>query len=186
MTTRAAAYPRSDTRGPEVNRPVARIHITPIPTEHARSYWAGGLDAHGLEPERHSSDGTGVPCRHCLSDVVAGEPYLVLSYCPFPELQPYAEVGPIFLHATPCAAYEYGGTIPAIYLGGEPRILRGYDGNDRIIYGSGKIVPPQDIAAYAAELMDDPDVAYVHMRSSMNNCYSCRIERAAWKGKALA
>ena len=156
---------------------MAHIHFMPIPTEHARSYWAGGLDAHGLKPEQHLSDGTGIPCRHCLSQVAAGEPYLILAYCPFPQLQPYAEVGPIFLHATPCEAYDDCATLPAIYRGGEPRILRGYNRNGRIIYGTGKIVPPQEIAAYAAELLDDPDVAYVHVRSSTNNCFACRIDR---------
>lgn len=130
---------------------MAGIRIVPIPTERARRYRDGGLDAHGLAPERHISDGTGVPCRHCLGHVAAGEPYLILAYCPFGALQPYAEVGPIFLHAEPCRAYD-DAAIPAIYREGEPRIVRGYDRGERIIYGTGKVVPPQEIAAYAGEL----------------------------------
>ena len=157
---------------------MTRIHFTSIPTEHAQSFWAGGLDAHGLKPEHHTSDGSGVPCRHCLSEVAAGEPYLILAYRPFAELQPYAEVGPIFLHGSPCTVYDDNETIPTIYLDGEPRILRGYDSNDRIIYGTGKVVQAQDMAAYAGELLDDPRTAYVHLRSSTNNCFACRIERA--------
>lgn len=148
-----------------------------MPTEHARRYWAGGMDAHGRKPERHVSDGTGVPCRHCLRDVAAAEHYLILAYCPFTELQPYAEVGPIFLHADPCDAYRDVGAVPAMYLRGEPRILRGYDRNDRIVYGTGKIVEPDHMAEYAGELLDNPDVAYVHVRSSTNNCFACRVER---------
>lgn len=148
-----------------------------MPTEHARRYRSGGTDAHGRKPERHVSDGDGVPCRHCLRDVAAGEHYLILAYCPFTELQPYAEVGPIFLHADPCGAYRDVDAVPAMYLRGEPRILRGYDRNDRIIYGTGKVVEPDHIAEYAAELLDNPDVAYVHVRSSTNNCFACRIER---------
>ena len=158
--------------------PMPRVRFTPIPTEHAQSYWTGGLDAHGLKPERQISDGTGVPCRHCLSAVAAGEPYLILAYRPFAELQPYAEVGPIFLHATPCSAYDDNETIPAIYVGGEPRILRGYNSDNRIIYGTGKIVQPREISAYAEEVLGDPATAYVHVRSSMNNCFACRIDRA--------
>lgn len=109
--------------------------------------------------------------------MAAGEHYLILAYCPFTELQPYAEVGPIFLHADPCGAYRDVDAVPAMYLRGEPRILRGYDRNDRIIYGTGKVVEPDHIAEYAAELLDNPDVAYVHVRSSTNNCFACRIER---------
>jgi hypothetical protein len=149
-----------------------------MPTTHAQSYWAGGLDAHGLKPERHVSDGKGVPCRHCLHDVAEGDPYLILAYRPFAERQPYAEVGPIFLHATPCSAYADTESFPAMYLGGEARILRGYGRDNRIIYGTGKVVQPEDIMAYAAALLDDPMTAYVHMRSSMNNCFACRIDRA--------
>ena len=156
---------------------MARVRFASIPTEQARLYQTSGLDAHGRKPERHVSDGSGVPCRHCLRDVAAGEHYLILAYCPFTELQPYAEVGPIFLHAAPCDAYQDVGTVPAIYLRGESRIIRGYDRNNRIIYGTGKVVEPYNIAEYAAKLLDDPDVTYVHVRSSTNNCFACRIDR---------
>lgn len=160
------------------------LYIAPIPTEHAESYWSGGLDAHGLKPERRISDGAGIPCRHCLSPVAQGEPYLILAYRPFPEVQPYAEVGPIFLHAEPCSAYRQNEAIPETYLDGEPRILRGYDRDNRIIYGTGKIVPPRDMAHYAWDLLRDPEVAYVHVRSSANNCFAFRIERRDGRGGA--
>ena len=156
---------------------MTQVRFTPIPSEHARAFWNGGLDANGMAPERQISDGEGVPCRHCLRPVAAGEPYLILAYRPFPALQPYAEVGPIFLHAEPCEAYDEGERTPDMYLEGEPRIVRGYDRDDRIIYGSGRIVAPQDMAGYASALLDDPATAYVHVRSSQNNCFACRIDR---------
>jgi len=101
----------------------------------------------------------------------------VLSYRPFDELQPYAECGPIFLHAERCDAYHDSSKIPEIYLNGEQRIVRGYDTNGRIIYGTGKVVEPSDIANYAAELLVDANVDHVHVRSSQNNCYAFRIDR---------
>lgn len=157
---------------------MARIRFNPIPTEDAERLWAGQCDAHGLKPERQVSDGVGVPCRHCLEIVAEGEPYLVLAYRPFPEAQPYAEIGPIFLHAEPCRAYSDGPRTPAIFLAGEPRIVRAYDRDNRIIYGTGKVVEPQSIASYAGGLLDNPEAAYVHVRSSQNNCFTCRIDRA--------
>ena len=72
-----------------------------LATETVRTLQAGAADANGQAPERQVSDGSAVPCRHCLSDVAAGEPFLILAHRPFPEAQPYAETGPIFLRAGP-------------------------------------------------------------------------------------
>ena len=57
-------------------------------------------------------------------------------------------------------------------------ILRGYGGNDRIVYGTGGVIATPFIPARAAELLDDDRVAYVHVRSARNNCYQVRIDRA--------
>jgi hypothetical protein len=53
-----------------------------------------------------------------------------------------------------------------------------YDRDNRIIYGTGKVVPPPDMARYAEELLGDPAVAYLHVRSSANNCFAFRIDRS--------
>lgn len=154
------------------------IYITPMPTETAEAIWNGGADAYGMAPERHISDGDGVPCRHCLKDVAAGEPYLILAYRPFPATQPYAETGPVFLHAEPCAAYADRETLPPRYLSGEKRIVRAYDRHDRIVYGTGQVVDGPDIVKTAAALLDEPRTAYIHVRSSANNCFAFRIDRS--------
>ena len=157
---------------------MTNIRITPMPTEHAEALWQGGLDANGMPPERYISDGKGVPCRHCLTQVAAGKPYLALAYRPFSKLQPYAEVGPVFLCAEPCQPHQDDGHVPAHYFGGEPRIVRGYGADDRILYDTGKVLPVAEIEDYAADLLARPETAYVHVRSSMNNCYAFRIDRA--------
>ncbi|RVU39392.1 DUF1203 domain-containing protein [Hwanghaeella grinnelliae] len=154
------------------------IQITPMATNYANGIWNGGTDAYGMVPERRVSDGDGIPCRHCLTDVPAGEAYLILSYRPFGSVQPFAEQGPIFLHADPCPAYAEGGALPSRYVAGQPMILRGYDERDRIVYGTGKVTDPTDITRYAAELLDREKIAYVHVRSSTNNCFAFRIDPA--------
>ena len=68
-------------------------------TELVKRLQDGGTDANGQKPERHVCSGGMMPCRHCLADIKAGEPYLILAHRPFPSAQPYAEQGPIFLHA---------------------------------------------------------------------------------------
>lgn len=150
-----------------------------MPTDLAAAYRIGALDANGQVPERRISDGDGVPCRHCLGSVKAGAAYLVLAYRPFPALQPYAEVGPVFIHADECTAYSPAQGLPAREQRAKSgRILRGYGTDDRIVYGTGVVVDNAEIESRAAAILERPDVAYVHMRSAANNCFTLRIDRA--------
>ena len=58
----------------------------------------GGPDANGQPAQVHVATGVANPCRHCLGFIAEGDQKLVLAYRPFDALQPYAEMGPIFLH----------------------------------------------------------------------------------------
>jgi len=156
---------------------MSSLRFIALPTAIARAYQSGGLDAYGRPPERHISDGDGVPCRHCLQQVEAGAEYLVLAHRPFTSLQPYAETGPIFLHARACERPPEAATPPAMLHGSERILVRGYGADERIVYGTGTVVPTDRLAATAAAILDRPDVAFVHLRSASNNCYQCRIER---------
>lgn len=57
-------------------------------------------------------------------------------------------------------------------------LLKGYTDQDRILYGTGIIVTPEGITKAARAIFENPKVAYVHVRSATNNCYTCRIEKA--------
>jgi len=153
------------------------VRFVALPTEEVRALQQGGRDAYGLMPERRVSDGSAVPCRHCLLSVEAGQAYLVLAYRPFPAPQPYAETGPIFLHADPCARAPEGAALPPM-LESPDYIVRGYDAGHRIVYGTGAVTPTGQIAERAETLLARDDIAYVHVRSARNNCYQCRIDRA--------
>jgi Protein of unknown function (DUF1203) len=155
---------------------MAAARFLALPTAAVRGAQAGGLDANGQPPERRVSDGQGNPCRHCLAEIEAGAAMLVLAWRPFPRPQPYAELGPIFLHAEPCARWQ-GHGVPAMFLGWDSLLIRGYGPDDRIVYGTGQIVPRRELGARIAALLDQPRVAYLHARSASNNCYQCRIER---------
>ena len=96
----------------------------------------------------------------------------------FRRLQPYAETGPIFLHAKACARADDAHETPAMLARRAAHLIKGYSSDDRIVYGTGKIVPSAELDAEAANILKRDDVAYVHVRSSVNNCYTCRIERA--------
>jgi hypothetical protein len=149
------------------------MRFSPIPTPLVRAYQSGGLDANGQVPERQISDGDGNPCRHCLDLIPKGAEMLVLAHRPFPAPQPYAEVGPI------CAdACEAGGgaAMPQI-LESPTYIVRGYGPDDRIVYGTGAVVATEALPEEAARRLEDPRIAYVHVRSARNNCFQVRIDR---------
>jgi hypothetical protein len=157
---------------------MSNIRFSAMPTADAQALWNGDADAYGRLPETMISDGSGNPCRHCLQNIDAGEPLLVFAYRPFPDLQPYAETGPIFLHKTPCRRHVAEEIVPPVIASSKDFIVRGYGENDRIVYGTGAVTLTSDIPAYAAKLLDRPDIAYVHVRSARNNCYQCRIDRS--------
>ena len=153
------------------------VRFSPLPTAEVVALRAGEPDANGQPPEVHVADDSGLPCRHCLAQIAAGERYLILAHRPFPVPQPYAEVGPIFLHADPCPAAPPSAALPPM-LTSAAYILRGYGADDRIVYGSGRVVAPDALAGEAEKLFADQRIAYAHVRSSTNNCYQCRVDRA--------
>ena len=153
------------------------LRFVPIPTAAVTALQAGAPDANGQTPEVHIARETGGPCRHCLRPIAAGERYLILGYRPFPEPQPYAEVGPIFLHAETCPRYGEAALSPPILRTDGACIIRGYGHDDRIVYGSGRVVANARIPDEADALFGDAQIAYIHVRSAANNCYQCRIDR---------
>jgi hypothetical protein len=154
-----------------------QVRFAALPTETVRALRAGGPDANGMPAERTVSDGGGNPCRHCLNEIPKGAGMLILAHRPFPAPQPYAEIGPIFLCADDCRRWEGAGLPPV--LANRPRhLIKGYGADDRIAYGTGRIVPVEALIEGAAALFDDTRVRYGHVRSATNNCYTCRIELA--------
>lgn len=153
------------------------IRFRALDSLRAAAYREGAADANGQPPERHVARASGLPCRHCLAMIGEGEAYLVLAHRPFPAPQPYAEIGPIFLHAEACPAGGGDDRIPA-FLDSPRYIVRGYGADDRIVYGTGGIVETAEIPAHTGRMLANPLVAYAHVRSATNNCFHCRIERA--------
>jgi hypothetical protein len=157
-----------------------QLTYEPLDTALVRALRAGAPDANGMRAERHVAQGTGNPCRHCLDMVAEGRGLLILAHRPFPALQPYAEVGPIFLCADDCAAWRPGSddALPPILRSSPDYLLKGYTRDHRIAYGTGRIVARDGIADYAARVLADPAIAFVDVRSARNNCFQLRIRRA--------
>jgi len=150
--------------------------ITALPTATVRALQNGGHDAHGQSPEHAVSDGGGNPCRHCLKYIPKGAGMLILAHRPFPEAQPYAETGPVFLCSDPCEQHQ-GDQIPEVFTQSPDYLIKGYNHDDRIVYGTGIVITKDKMMQQAEEILKDGQVDYVHIRSSRNNCYQARIDR---------
>jgi hypothetical protein len=127
---------------------------------------------HALTVRRDSSRHQ---CRACLRLTEPEEGFILLSHSPFGSDQPYAEVGPIFIHEKECRPYEKADAYPEEF----PRnavVLRAYNGRDEIedaaFVGSR---PAEDVIA---ALLENPRVAYLHARNSTYGCFMFRIDRA--------
>ncbi len=152
------------------------ITFKAIPTDQAKAFRNGAPDAHGNAPERTINNDDGNPCRHCLRTIPSGEEMLVLAYRPFEGKHPYAEVGPIYLCAKDC---EQGNStdLPEVFKGSPDYLVKGYGPDERIVYGTGQVAPRDDMARRIAEIFEQSDVAFVHVRSARNNCLLARVER---------
>lgn len=152
------------------------VVVRGIETGYVNAIRHGGSDANGQPALRTVAQGTSNPCRHCLGLIAEGDQMLVLAHRPFDRLQPYAESGPIFLHAAGCERYE-SDSLPAWFAHLQPAIIRGYDQGDWIRYETGNVVPGSELPGLCEEILSNPDVAYAHIRSKYN-CFQCRVDRA--------
>ena len=118
------------------------------------------------------------PCRRCLEDARPGERVVLLSYDPFTGDSPYRQPGPIFVHERDCAAG--GGLVRAGELPDQlaRRVLsvRAF-GADHLMR-SGTVTAGAALEDVAGTLLEDADVAYLHVHNAGPGCFAVRIDRA--------
>jgi hypothetical protein len=127
---------------------------------------------HALSVRRDSSRHQ---CRACLHLTEPEEGFILLSYSPFTSDQPYAEVGPIFIHERECRpsgeTQEYPAEFPR-----EAVVLRAYNERDEI--EDAGFVGNRPVEQAIAGLFENPRVSYLHARNSTYGCYMFRIDRS--------
>ena len=116
------------------------------------------------------------PCRVCLR--IADEPQdlLLLSYQPLPDTGPYAETGPIFVHAKRCEPYSDSATFPADFAQ-RRLVLRAYGHNGRIVNAT--VAEAGTAPDRAAGFLRDDAVAEVHVRHESYTCFAFKIVRGS-------
>ncbi len=115
----------------------------------------------------------GYPCRHCLRWAQPDERVILFPFAAIPPGRPYAETGPIFVHAEPCARYGATREFPADFRQG--RVFRAYNSDHDMI--DAEIVNGNEPEAVIEKLLQNPEIAFVDARSVTRGCYTFRIER---------
>jgi len=114
------------------------IQITGADADELAALRARGVDHGGSAIAPFVDREGGWPLRCCLTDSLPGDVVAIVAWCPFPWRGPYAEVGPVAIHADDCLGVVTDG-VPHQFL---PRrqLLRPYGHDRRIAYEDISIV----------------------------------------------
>ncbi len=139
---------------------------------------ATGVDHGGNPIEPFADPAGGWPLRCCLGDSRPGDEIAIIAWSPFPWRGPYAETGPVVVHARGCPGAETTDRLPD-RLDLAPMTLRPYGIDRRIAYDRVRHVPAGgSLMRHVRELLDDPDVELVHGRNVTGGCYSFQARLA--------
>ena len=100
---------------------------------------------------------------------------LLITYTPPGTSGAYAERGPVFVHADPCAGYP----TPHLYppeLRGRRQVVRAYNRRGQIADG----VPTDDgdhATTVICQMLTRPDVELVRLRNMGYGCYNFAVRR---------
>lgn len=146
--------------------------ISPIPTDYLDRIRARGVDDFANPLNARGAVG-GEPLRCCLRDAEPGEQIMLIAYQPSRLGGPYAEVGPIFVHAGGCPGWADTG-----YPDGfrhRQQLLRAYDeGGNQV---DNIIVEPGEAETGITALLENPDVSFLHSRNVLAGCWMFAITR---------
>ena len=94
---------------------------------------------------------------------------------PSAESSPYAETGPVFIHAGSCGGYPWPDRYPDEFRGRQ-QVFRCYDAAGNII-GGHFAEPAEDAEAVIQALFADRNVEYIHTRNIIFGCYMLEVRR---------
>jgi Protein of unknown function (DUF1203) len=151
------------------------LTIHPIDQDRLDAVRRAGADEHGNPFTSYDASGDGEPLRCCLRYARPGERIALISWAPFTQLSPWREVGPVYVHAERCAGYSEH-RLPGELRRG-PRVLRTYRADGSMDYGHNTLVGEEDIEPVLDRLLADPEVATVHVRTVLPQCFLYAVTR---------
>jgi hypothetical protein len=117
---------------------------------------------------------TQAPCRLCLRISPNPEQLILLSYQPSRDSGPYAEIGPIFVHARACERYDASETFPEDFRS-RSLVVRAY--NDAGEIADAVVAGPGEAEERAREFLQNPAIAELHVRHVSYTCFDFKIIR---------
>ena len=147
-----------------------RLNVRPIEPARLEQVRRNGTDGHGNSFDVYPASGQGEPLRCCLRLANPGEQIALISFAPFEHASPWTEVGPVYVHADRCAGPDDDGLPRDLRTG--PRVLRTYRADDTMNYDHNTLVGEgEDIEPVLERLLSLPDVATVHVRTMLPQCF---------------
>ncbi|AXL88668.1 DUF1203 domain-containing protein [Streptomyces sp. CB09001] len=137
-------------------------------------------DDAGRVPAPTTDDEGGAPLRCCLRRSSPGDRIALVSYAPLrrwaaetgADPGAYDEQGPVFIHAEECAGPE----TDRLPFTNSHRTLRRYSADGHIL--GGRLIGDPGAFEYALrEALDDPAVAFVHVRAVEYGCFLYEVRR---------
>lgn len=136
------------------------------------------LRSPGYGHPAHAELATGYgPCRQCLRTFAVGkERRILFTYDAFYGKEDLPLPGPVFIHEHDCERYPEAGGFP-IDMTSHRLTLNAYARGRRLV--SQKYVSNGEIEPQLQQLLQNRDVAYVHVRNTDAGCYAFCIERTS-------
>jgi hypothetical protein len=157
------------------------IEIHGADPEQLRQLRSTGVDHNGDPVETFTDHEGGWPLRCCLTDSVRGDELAIVGWSPFTWGGPFAETGPIVIHADTCHGAD-ASDVPAQFLT-RRQIIRPY-GHDRRIAYDRVVIAEADgsLPSVLDDLLGNDDIDFIHVRNVLAGCYSFTAQRAGSSG----
>lgn len=133
---------------------------------------ASGTDHGGNPIEPFVDADGGWPLRCCLADSRPEDRIAIIAWAPMPWSGPYAEVGPVVVHADGCAGRTPTDRLPD-EMDGREMVLRPYGHDRRIAYHLVRQVgDDESLSDHVVDLLACDDVDFVHGRNVSGGCFA--------------
>jgi hypothetical protein len=158
-----------------------RVH--PIPSSTLTEIRLAGHDRFGNELTPIVDADGGSPLRCCLRRSTPGETLYLIAHRPFTRPGPYAEAGPVFVHASACPGYNENDAYPAGYRDWPAMVFRPYRHHaelncDAIAYDAIEIGGGDAAEVLIGAIFADPTINFIHTRNVHAGCFMFSITRA--------
>jgi hypothetical protein len=152
-----------------------KFRVMPIASEIANEVRRTMVSPFGGLPA-FSSVATGYgPCRSCLKTFNEGkEDRIYLTYNPFDGVSELPLPGPIFIHTEECEKFS-GNDFPQD-LRRLPMIFEGFGNESNLVVS--ERVGVERLEDQADEILNTPQVEFIHIRNAEAGCFIARIENA--------